>query len=113
MRDEGVPPATLTVTNMRHLYWTIFQMLTHHASNGCNMRPGDLIGTGTISGPGSDSLGCLLEITKRGSEPLPLPTGEERKFLEDGDELTMRAWCAGEYRIGFGECRAVVEGVRS
>ena len=113
MRDEGVPPATLTVTNMRHLYWTIFQMLTHHSSNGCNMRPGDLIGTGTISGPGSDSLGCLLEITKRGSEPLPLPTGEERKFLEDGDELTMRAWCAGEYRIGFGECRAVVEGVRS
>lgn len=113
MRDEGLAPATLTVTNMRHLYWTIFQMLTHHASNGCNMRPGDLIGTGTISGPEAGSLGCLLEITKRGSEPLPLPTGEERRFLEDGDELTMRAWCEGEYRIGFGECRAVVEGVRS
>ena len=113
MREEGSAPATLTVTNMRHLYWTIFQMLTHHASNGCNMRPGDLIGTGTISGPEGDSLGCLLEITKRGSEPLSLPTGEERKFLEDGDELTMRAWCEGEYRIGFGECRAVVEGVRS
>ena len=113
MRDEGFPPSILTVTNMRHLYWTIFQMLTHHASNGCNMRPGDLIGTGTISGPEEGSLGCLLEITKRGSRPLLLLTGEERCYLEDGDELIMRAWCEGEYRIGFGECRAVVEGVRS
>lgn len=112
MRADGTAPATLAVTNMRHLYWTIFQMLTHHTSNGCNLRPGDLMGTGTISGPDEDSLGSLLEITKRGANPVELPTGEERKFLADGDELVMRAWCEadGARRIGFGECRAVIAG---
>lgn len=112
MRDEGAAPARLARTNMRHLYWTIFQMLAHHASNGCNMRPGDLYGTGTISGPDADSLGSILEIARRGREPLRLPTGEERRFLADGDELVLRAWCEGgaARRIGFGECRAVVEG---
>jgi len=112
MRNDGTAPEVLAVTNMQHLYWTIFQMLTHHTSNGCNLRPGDMLGTGTISGPDEGSLGSILEITKRGGEPLELPTGEERKFLADGDELIMRAWCEadGARRIGFGDCRAVVEG---
>ncbi|NBP73857.1 MAG: fumarylacetoacetase, partial [Alphaproteobacteria bacterium] len=112
MRDAGTPPQVLAVTNMQHLYWTIFQMLTHHTSNGCNLRPGDMMGTGTISGPTEDALGSILEITKRGAEPVSLPSGEERKFLADGDELIMRAWCEadGARRIGFGDCRAVIEG---
>ena len=112
MRAAGEQPVTLAVTNMQNLYWTIFQMLTHHTSNGCNLRPGDMMGTGTISGPDEESLGSILEITKRGANPLVLPTGEERKFLGDGDELVMRAWCEadGARAIGFGECRAVVEG---
>lgn len=112
MRAEDVPPEVLAVTNMQNLYWTIFQMLTHHTSNGCNLRPGDMMGTGTISGPTEDALGSILEITKRGANPITLPTGEERKFLGDGDELVMRAWCEreGARGIGFGECRAVVEG---
>ena len=112
MRNDGTAPEVLAVTNMQHLYWTIFQMLTHHTSNGCNLRPGDMLGTGTISGPDEEALGSILEITKRGGEPLELPTGEERKFLADGDELIMRAWCEadGARRIGFGDCRAVVEG---
>ena len=113
MRDAGEAPVTLAVTNMQHLYWTIFQMLTHHTSNGCNLRPGDMMGTGTISGPTADALGSILEITKRGANPVQLPTGEERKFLADGDELIMRAWCEadGAKTIGLGECRAVIEGV--
>lgn len=112
MRDAGTPPQVLAVTNMQHLYWTIFQMLTHHTSNGCNLRPGDMMGTGTISGPTEDALGSVLEITKRGAEPVSLPSGEERRFLADGDELIMRAWCdaVGARRIGFGDCRAVIEG---
>ena len=112
MRAEDVPAEILAVTNMQNLYWTIFQMLTHHTSNGCNLRPGDMMGTGTISGPTEDSYGSILEITKRGANPISLPTGEERKFLGDGDELIMRAWCErdGARGIGFGECRAVIEG---
>jgi fumarylacetoacetase len=112
MRKEDTDPVTLAVTNMQNLYWTIFQMLTHHTSNGCNLRPGDMMGTGTISGPSEDTLGSILEITKRGTEPVKLPTGEERKFLGDGDELVMHAWCErdGARSIGFGECRAVIEG---
>ena len=111
MREQGLDPVGLAVTNMQHLYWTIFQMLTHHTSNGCNLRPGDLMGTGTISGPTEEALGSILEITKRGANPIGLPTGEERKFLADGDELIMRAWCegGGARRIGLGECRAVIE----
>ncbi|PPR12246.1 MAG: hypothetical protein CFH41_00281 [Alphaproteobacteria bacterium MarineAlpha11_Bin1] len=112
MRDAGMSPHLLAKTNMRHLYWNVFQMLVHHTSNGCNTRPGDMMGTGTISGPNKDSLGSILEITKRGSEPVPLPSGEERKFLADGDEVIMRAWCEaeGSRRIGFGDCRGLIEG---
>jgi fumarylacetoacetase len=86
-------------------------MIAHHASNGCNLRPGDLLGSGTVSGATDDSRACLLEITKRGAEPVTLPTGETRKFLLDGDEVIVRGWCErdGARRIGFGECRGTVQ----
>jgi fumarylacetoacetase len=110
MRDEKIAPARISKGNLRDLYWTLAQMLTHHASNGCNLRPGDLLGTGTISGATRDSVGCLLEMTRRGAEPITLPTGEARKFLEDGDEVILRAYCEreGHPRIGFGECRGIM-----
>jgi fumarylacetoacetase len=111
MRERDLAPMRLSRGNFRHMYWTAAQMLTHHASNGCNLRPGDLIASGTVSGPDKDSRGCLLELTWRGAEPIVLPTGESRKFLADGDEVVLRGWCErdGAVRIGFGECRAVVE----
>ena len=93
------------------MYWTLAQMIAHHSSNGCPMRPGDLIGSGTVSGPEKINCGCLLELTWRGTEPLKLPTGETRKFLDDGDEVILRGWCAREgfRRIGMGECRGIVQ----
>jgi fumarylacetoacetase len=86
------------------------QMVAHHASNGCNLETGDLIGSGTVSGPERSSWGSLLELTARGSEPIALPSGEKRGFIEDGDEIIFRGFCAkaGYPRIGFGECRAIV-----
>jgi fumarylacetoacetase len=92
------------------MYWTFGQMAAHHASNGCNLRPGDLRASGTVSGPEKDARGCLLELTWRGAEPLTLPSGEERRFLEDGDEVIFTGACTleGAARIGFGECRGVV-----
>jgi fumarylacetoacetase len=99
MRDAGMSPMRLSRGNLGDLYWTPAQFVAHHTSNGCNLRPGDLLASGTVSGPSRDSLGCLLEITKRGAEPVALPTGEARKFLEDGDEVTMRGWC-GEMELG-------------
>jgi fumarylacetoacetase len=86
------------------------QLVTHHTSNGCNLRPGDLLATGTVSGPTRQSRGCLLELTWKGTEPLVLPTGEVRRFLEDGDEVVFRGWCErdGFRRLGFGECRGRV-----
>jgi fumarylacetoacetase len=106
MRDEGVAPLRLSRGNLRDLYWTPAQMIAHHTSNGCNLRPGDLLASGTCSGPSPDSLGCLLEITRRGADPLSLPTGEMRRFLEDGDEVTLRAWCEREALplLSLGEC---------
>jgi fumarylacetoacetase len=97
-------------TSFRHMYWTPAQMLAHHTSNGCNLRPGDLIASGTVSGPEKQSLGCLLELTSRGTEPLELPSGEIRKFLEDGDEVMLHGACMlpGFRRIGFGTCRATI-----
>ena len=85
-------------------------MLTHHASNGCNLRPGDLFGSGTVSGATADSRGCLLELTQRGAQPLRLPTGESRRFLEDGDEVVLRGSCRrpGFAPIGLGECRGTI-----
>ena len=110
MRDAGVPAYRLSRGSFREMYWTMAQMLAHHTSNGCNMRPGDLIASGTVSGPTRESRGCLLELTSRGKEPLTLPTGETRAFLEDGDELVLRGWCErpGYRRIGFGECRGMI-----
>ncbi|GAB4404592.1 MAG: fumarylacetoacetase [Anaerolineales bacterium] len=97
-------PQIISRSNMKHLYWSIEQMLTHHTITGCNMRTGDLCGTGTISGPTEDSYGSLLELTWRGEKPIQLPDGEERKFLQDGDTLTITGYCQGDgYRIGFGE----------
>lgn len=112
MRAEGQPPARLSRTNFRQMYWTLAQLLTHHASNGCNLRPGDLIASGTVSGPGRDERGCLLELSWRGKEPVTLPDGEARAFLEDGDEVVMTGWCEapGAVRIGLGECRGTVRG---
>jgi fumarylacetoacetase len=110
MRETRQSPMRLSKGNARDLYWTLAQMLTHHASNGCNLQPGDLLATGTVSGTTKESAGCLLEMTQRGAEPIQLPSGELRKFLEDGDEVIFRGYCEreGQPRIGFGECRGVV-----
>lgn len=110
MRDAGLPAERLSRGSFRDMYWTFAQMLTHHASNGCNLRPGDMMASGTVSGPDKTARGCLLELTWRGSEPVSLPNGETRKFLEDGDEITITGFCerAGFARIGFGQCRGEV-----
>jgi fumarylacetoacetase len=110
MREQGVAPMQLSRGRFADLYWTVAQMFTHHTSNGCNLQPGDLFASGTVSGPVREARGCLLEITWRGAEPITLPTGETRKFLADGDEVIMRGYCerSGAVRIGFGECRGVV-----
>jgi fumarylacetoacetase len=110
MHRENAPAVRLSQANLRDLYWTPAQMLAHHTSNGCNLRSGDLLATGTVSGASGDSLGCLLEITQRGAQPLMLPNGEPRGFLEDGDEVIMRGYCEreGYPRIGFGECSGTI-----
>ena len=110
MRESGAPAFRLSRAGFAGMYWTVAQMLAHHASNGCNMRPGDLFASGTISGPEEGSRGCLLELTSRGASPVQLPNGEARKFLEDGDEVMMRGFCEreGYVRIGLGECSGVV-----
>jgi fumarylacetoacetase len=106
MRAERMPRVKLSEVRATELYWSFAQMVTHHASNGCNVRTGDLLASGTISGPRAGEQGCLLEITRRGAEPLRLPTGEERSFLEDGDEVTFVGYCEAEGRpkIALGEC---------
>jgi fumarylacetoacetase len=110
MRATKIAPFVVSRNSLRHLYWTPGQLLTHHASNGCNLRPGDLIASGTVSGPTRESRGCLLELAWRGEQPITLPTGETRTFLNDGDEVIFRGWCEREgwVRIGTGECRGVV-----
>ena len=110
MRARAIPPERLSRSRVAELYWTFAQMLAHHTSGGCNLRPGDLFASGTVSGPGRDARGCLLELTWRGAEPLALPSGETRTFLEDGDEVIMRGRCerVGAASIGFGECRGIV-----
>src|SRR5271170_4223392 len=110
MRNNGTAPARITQTSFASMYWTIAQMVAHQTSNGCNLEIGDLIGSGTVSGPEKSSWGSLLELTARGSDPIALPGGEKRGFIEDGDEITFRGFCekAGHARIGFGECRAVI-----
>lgn len=100
----------LSRASFQDMYWTMGQMVAHHTSNGCPLRPGDVIGTGTISGPEKSNRGCLLELTWKGTEPLALPNGETRTFLVDGDELTLTAFCEREgfARIGFGSCRGAI-----
>ncbi|HLA14462.1 MAG TPA: fumarylacetoacetase [Gemmatimonadaceae bacterium] len=112
MREGHMRPHLVSRASAGDMYWTPAQLLTHHASNGCNLRPGDLFASGTISGPEPASQGCLLELTKRGAEPITLPTGEERKFLHDGDEVIMRGILEreGAARIGLGECTGRVVG---
>lgn len=103
-------PALVSGGSFRHMYWTLAQMVAHHASNGCPLRPGDLIGSGTVSGPEPESRGCLLERTWRGTQPLRFPGGEERTYLQDGDEVILRGYAErdGFVRIGLGECRGAV-----
>jgi fumarylacetoacetase len=110
MREKNIAPMLISRGNFKDMYWTISQMLVHHTSTGCNMRLGDLLASGTISGPTEDSRGCLLERTWRGQNPIKLADGTERKFLQDGDEVIMRAYCQrdGLARIGFGECRGII-----
>jgi fumarylacetoacetase len=102
-------PHPVTTTNFRRMYWDVYQQLAHHTVNGCNLRPGDLLASGTISGPTRDSYGSLLELTWRGENPIDLPSGETRTFLEDGDRVTLTGWAdAGDYRVGFGTASAQV-----
>jgi fumarylacetoacetase len=110
MRSDGFEGVRVSRASFKDMYWTVGQMLAHHASNGCNLRPGDLLASGTVSGEARESAGCLLERTWRGTEPIELPSGEKRKFLEDGDTVIIRAYCTrdGAVRIGFGECRGTV-----
>ena len=110
MRDAGQGDATICRTSYRHAYWTVAQMVTHHTVNGCNLQPGDLFGSGTLSGPTLDQAGALIELTTGGKHPLQLPNGESRTYLEDGDAVVIRGWCekAGAARIGFGQCLGTV-----
>jgi fumarylacetoacetase len=111
MRHGGAPPFRLSRGSFAQVYWTVAQMVAHHTCGGCNLEAGDLMGSGTVSGPEPESRASLLELSSGGHEPVMLPDGEERRFLEDGDEVIFRGHCerAGFTRIGFGECRAVIE----
>ena len=115
MRGSAAEPVRLCQSSLRDLYWTAAQLITHHSSNGCNLRPGDLIGSGTVSGTAQEAMGCLLERTHGGAVPIHLPNGEQRTYLEDGDEVTLRGYCErkGFPRIGFGECSGVVTSAAS
>ena len=116
MRAGSQPPVRLSTGNVRDLYWTFAQMIAHHTSNGCNLVEGDLLASGTVSGPGEGSEGSLLEITRRGASPLRLPNGEVRTFLEDGDEIILRGYCEkiGFPRLSLGECRGtILPGIRA
>lgn len=106
MRDQGLPPHRLSMSHATAMYWTAAQLVAHHSSNGCNLCPGDLFGTGTLSGPTPDSAGSLLELSQGGRRPLALPSGETRRFLEDGDTIHLhaRARTPGRVAIGFGPC---------
>jgi fumarylacetoacetase len=110
LKSKALPPQRLSLGNARHLYWTVAQLVAHHSSGGCNLRAGDLFGTGTISAPGDGGLGSLLEISAGGRRPVELASGETRRFLEDGDTVIMRARCRREgfATIGLGECRGTI-----
>jgi fumarylacetoacetase len=107
-------PHVVCRSNAKYLYWSFAQQLAHHTVNGCNLRPGDLLGTGTISGPVPESFGSMLELAWRGSKPITFPNGETRSFLQDGDRVTMTGWCQGDgYRVGLGEVTGVILPARS
>jgi len=110
MRDRGRPPARLSRTSYRHAYWSAAQLVAHHTVNGCGLRPDDLFGSGTLSGPAAEEAGSLLELTEGGKRRLKLPDSESRVFLEDGDAVVFRGWCEreGAVRIGFGEVRGTM-----
>jgi len=110
MRVAGQADAQICRTSYRHAYWTVAQMVTHHTINGCNLQAGDLFGSGTLSGPTLDQAGALIELTQGGRQPVALPNGEQRTYLEDGDSVVIRGWCEkpGAVRIGFGECWGTV-----
>ncbi len=112
MRERGIAPQRLARSNARDLYWTVAQMVAHHSCGGCNLRPGDLFGSGTISGVAADACGSLLELSQGGRRPVELASGESRRFLEDGDEIIFRAQARrdGFVSIGFGECRGRIVG---
>ena len=110
MRAQGQAAARLSHTSYRHAYWTMAQLVTHHTVNGCNLQPGDLFGSGTLSGPTLVEAGALIELTVGGKQPLTLPNGQTRAFLEDGDTVVLKGWCEkpGAARIGFGTCSGTV-----
>ena len=110
MNQQGLPAFRLSQANFRSLYWTPAQMIAHHTSNGCNLQPGDLLASGTVSEESAGSWGSLLELTRGGREAIALPNGETRGFLEDGDEIILRGWAVadGRPRIGLGECRGII-----
>jgi fumarylacetoacetase len=110
MREQGLPAQRLALSNTQNMYWTVAQMVAHHSVGGCKLQPGDLFGSGTLSGPEPSQFGSLLESTFGGKQPLTLASGETRTFLEDGDEVILRARCRreGYPSIGFGECRGVL-----
>ncbi len=110
MRTQGLPEHRLSHSNFRDAYWSVSQMVAHHTVNGCNLQPGDLLGSGTQSGPAPDEAGSMMELSKSGKEPMTLPSGEKRSFLEDGDTVVFKGYChtAGAARIGFGEVRGTV-----
>jgi fumarylacetoacetase len=115
MRTNGEEKASISQTSYRHAYWTVAQMVAHHTVNGCNLQPGDLFGTGTLSGPTLDQAAAFIELTEGGKKPLLLSNGETRTYLEDGDTITFRGWCEkpGTARIGFGTCVGTVLPARS
>ncbi|WP_346829997.1 fumarylacetoacetase [Pseudomonas abietaniphila] len=112
MKQQGLAPQRLALSNTLNMYWTVAQMVTHHSVNGCKLQPGDLFGTGTLSGPHAGQFGSLLEMTEGGKQAIELASGETRTFLQAGDEVILKARCRkdGEVSIGFGECRGVVVG---
>jgi fumarylacetoacetase len=112
MRTRREPPHRLSSTSFKHAYWTIAQLVAHHTINGCDLRAGDLLGTGTQSGPTPAEAGSLLELSAGGRQPVQIGGGEQRTFLQDGDSVVFRAWCEkpGAARIGFGEVQGQIIG---
>ncbi|EPN63541.1 fumarylacetoacetase, partial [Pseudomonas syringae pv. actinidiae ICMP 19096] len=112
MKTQGLAPHRLGLSSSLNMYWTVAQMVAHHSVNGCKLQAGDLLGTGTLSGPQAGQFGSLLEMTEGGKQSVTLPGGETRTFLENGDEVILRARChrEGQVSIGFGECRGRVTG---